>query len=208
MQGRECVARHKGGHRVPRLAIMGRVEVPALYPWLVPAWGMPSPVSSAGGRCGSATVWPRDIKALRLHPLGLSRCSARSLVSLGHLLWSPYRFFSLHCPLVELFLPRGAEGLCRGIVIVRSRSLAVNMFLSGLSALVSKNEENKKQIKVPRESLIMPDHAFTRSRERKYNSQPLRRGPRQTWTVSAARTTLSAFGIFGYPMCGTLFQAW
>lgn len=31
MQGGECVAGHKGGHCVPRLAIKGRVEVPDVY---------------------------------------------------------------------------------------------------------------------------------------------------------------------------------
>lgn len=123
MQDGECVARHKGGHCVPRLAIKGRVEVPDLYTGLSLAWGMPSPVSSAGGRCGSATVWPRDIKALRLHPLGLPRCSARSLVrmlGLGarlakeeHLLWCPHRFFST-APWWSCFYPEVQRAFAEG----------------------------------------------------------------------------------------------
>lgn len=109
---------------------------------------MSSLVSSAGGRCGSATVWPCDIKALRLHPLGLSSCSVRSLVRMlglgirlareGISSGPHINFFAL--PPVELFLPRGAEGLCRGTVIFRGHSLAANVYLSGLSALVSINK--------------------------------------------------------------------
>lgn len=37
-------------------------------------------------------------------------------------------------------------------------------------------------------------------RGNEYNPQPLRRVRRQTWAVTAARTTLSAFGVFGHPM--------
>lgn len=98
---------------------------------------------------------------------------------------------------MELFLLRGAEGFCRRI----GRSLAANKDLSGLSALVSKERGKQKANKSPQRAhsqLMLRFPGVRRGNE--YNPQPLRRVPRQTWTVTAARTTLSAFGVFGHQM--------
>lgn len=121
---------------------------------------MPSPVSSTGGRCGSATVWPHNIKALGLHPLRVSRSSARRLVKMLGLGTRLARESISSGPHIDFLAlpPGGAVSIprCRGFVqrdsyCQRPQSSCQRVYLGGLRALVSKNEENKKQTKVPRE---------------------------------------------------------